>query len=47
VTIRRTLVLAMALPYVALCLYDLAHGRPRTGVSAGLLAAVNMILYWS
>lgn len=43
---RRLLVLGMVLPYVGLCVYDLTHGRPRTGVASGLLAAVNLILYW-
>jgi hypothetical protein len=44
--IRKVLVVLMVVPYVGLCLYDLIHGRPRTGVAAGLLAAVNFILYW-
>lgn len=43
---RKLLVVAVVLPYVALCVYDTAHGRPRTGVAAGMLAAVNFILYW-
>ena len=44
--IRKLLVIAMVLPYVGLCVYDLTHGRPRTGVTAGLLAVVNAVLYW-
>lgn len=44
--LRKILVIAMVLPYVGLCIYDLAHGRPRTGVAAGLLAVVNGVLYW-
>lgn len=45
-TFRKMLVIAMVLPYAVLCIYDVMHGRLRTGASAGLLAAVNMILYW-
>ena len=45
-TIRKVLVVLMVVPYAGLCFYDLAHSRPRTGVAAGLLAVVNMILYW-
>lgn len=44
--IRKLLVIGMVLPYVGLCAYDLMYGRPRTGAAAGLLAAVNAILYW-
>jgi hypothetical protein len=44
---RRVLVLALVIPYVVLCIYDLSHGRPRTGTVAGLLAIVNLLLYWS
>lgn len=45
-TTRKLLVLAMVLPYVGLCVYDLTHGRMRTGAAAGLLAVVNALLYW-
>jgi len=44
---RKILVLALVIPYAVLCVYDLSHGRPRTGTVAGLLAIVNLILYWS
>jgi hypothetical protein len=43
---RKLLVSGLALPYVILCVSDLVTGRPRTGVAAGLLAVVNMLLYW-
>jgi hypothetical protein len=43
---RRLLVLGLAVPYLILCIVDLAGGRPRTGVAAGLLAVVNVLLYW-
>jgi len=43
---RKLLVILMIVPYIGLCLYDCLSGRPRTGVAAGLLAAVNFILYW-
>ena len=43
---RKFLVIGMVLPCIGLCIYDLIHGRPRTGVSAGLLAVVNFVLYW-
>ena len=46
-TFRRVLVVGMVLPYIGLCVYDLIHGKPRTGVSSGLLAVVNFVLYWS
>jgi len=45
-TVRRVLVVLMVVPYVGLCFYDLIHGRPRTGVAAGLIAVVNVVLYW-
>jgi hypothetical protein len=44
--IRKLLVVAMVIPFVALAIYDICHGRLKTGVAAGLLAAVNIILYW-
>lgn len=44
--IRKVLVVGITLPYVTLCIYDLTHGRLRTGVASGLLAVVNAILYW-
>jgi hypothetical protein len=44
--IRKLLVVAMIVPYMALCVYDLTNGRPRTGIVAGLLAAVNFVMYW-
>ena len=43
---RKLLVVCMILPYVALCVYDCSYGRPRTGVAAGLLAVVNLVIYW-
>lgn len=44
--IRKLLVVGVVLPYVGLCVYNLASGRPRTGAAAGLLAVVNAVLYW-
>lgn len=43
---RKLLVVAMVLSYIALCLYDMTHDRARTGIAAGLLAAVNIVIYW-
>ena len=43
---RRFLVLMVALPFVALSIYDFAHGRPRTGVIAALGATCNILIYW-
>lgn len=43
---RRLLVIAMCLPFVGLCVYDLWHGKTRTGVISGLFAVCNFLIYW-
>ena len=43
---RRMIVVLMCLPYVGLCIYDLASGKPRTGIASGLLAIVTLLIYW-
>lgn len=44
--IRKLFVIGMAVPYVCLCVYDLTHGKPRTGAASGMLALVNLLIYW-
>ena len=43
---RKYLVIAAAASYALLAIDDLVHGRWRTGVAAGLIALVNLIVYW-
>jgi len=43
---RKLLVIALVTPFVVLCVYDLLHGRYRTGILAGLFAICNAMIYW-
>ncbi len=43
---RKYLVILVALPFFVLCLYDCLNGRLRTGIVAGLIGIVNLIVYW-
>jgi len=43
---RRFLAICIATPFAAMCIYDLTHGRIKTGVLAGLFCIANAIIYW-
>lgn len=44
--LRKLLAIGVAAPFMALAIYDLWHGKYRTGVVSGLLAIVNALVFW-
>lgn len=44
--LRKLLAIGVATPFVILAIYDLWHGKYRTGVASGLLVIVNALVFW-
>lgn len=44
--IRKLLIIWMVTPFALLCLYDLWHGRYKTGTVSGLFGVCNFLIYW-